>query len=418
MLCTKTDITRAVIATILLLLYGCASTYPKDPGEQLALHVKYLNQYIQEGDARRVSYHLTESINKEPGNKTIIGLIKSNDKIRQYTTEYFCGMAKTTADKSDLQLMISNLHILNSSTLPLDLRHCESVINDQAISGRYKWSLFDDTGKFASLQNQDIQASIFHNTLQLISADRSMDPHHSKITAFLDRTKHDKALNTSVASVISTSRIPVSLLKIIRPYYPELVDDKIAISLINVHLSVINDRLLEEDIKAILGQTGDIVFSKDGAAKLDISIEKLRHDEKTLPTQSQTISYAKHEVNIVSAVLLMPRAATYVYDISTGGTELEYGYAITIKSNAKIVSDEIVRGLLEAKFTACSNKRIVNVFGGTSVADFVANSDMENRCSRQGTQRDTRQLRQDLTKLLADNINSKLTRLTEQKHGS
>jgi hypothetical protein len=112
-----------------------------------------------------------------------------------------------------------------------------------------------------------------------------------------------------------------------------------------------------------------------------LTIERVRYEERTLPERSQTITYAAHEVNLVSAVLLMPRNASYIYEVISGGAEIEYGYVITAVVDNKTVHDEIVRGKVGGEYQRCQNQRIQNVFGGVSPAGFEANDDMRHRCS-------------------------------------
>lgn len=54
---------------------------------------------------------------------------------------------------------------------------------------------------------------------------------------------------------------------------------------------------------------------------------------------------------------------------------------VRLNQNGKVLLDELIRGTITEKFVSCDNPRIVNVFGGTTRADFVANSDMSSRCS-------------------------------------
>jgi len=70
-----------------------------------------------------------------------------------------------------------------------------------------------------------------------------------------------------------------------------------------------------------------------------------------------------------------------MYDIQSGGAEIEYGYVVSIVSGGNKTYENIVRGKLNDKYEYCLNARIRNVFGGVSPARFVANSDMEYRCN-------------------------------------
>ena len=84
---------------------------------------------------------------------------------------------------------------------------------------------------------------------------------------------------------------------------------------------------------------------------------------------------------MLSAVLLMPRNASYLYEVVSGGAEIEYGYVVSAFADGKSIYDEVIRGRVGGQYRRCQNARIQNVFGGVSSAGFVANNDMQQRCS-------------------------------------
>lgn len=118
-----------------------------------------------------------------------------------------------------------------------------------------------------------------------------------------------------------------------------------------------------------------------GPKTTTVVIERVRNDEKTLPERSQTITYAQGEVNLLSAALLMPRNASYLYEVVSGGAEIEYGYVVSAITDGKTIYDEVIRGKVGGEYRRCQNARIQNVFGGVTSAGFVANDDMQQRCS-------------------------------------
>ncbi len=99
----------------------------------------------------------------------------------------------------------------------------------------------------------------------------------------------------------------------------------------------------------------------------------------------------------------MPRNASYLYDVISGGAEIEYGYVITAVADNKTVYDKLVRGKVEREYKRCQNKRIQNVFGGVNSAGFIANDDMKNRCSGQSSL-DINDLRGEVFSILVEGI--------------
>lgn len=116
-----------------------------------------------------------------------------------------------------------------------------------------------------------------------------------------------------------------------------------------------------------------------------LTVERLRHDERIKPESTETVIYRQHEVDFVSAVMLMPQNASYAYDIRSGGAEIDYGYALTAEHGGKQIADELIRGKFASDYAKCQNARIQNVFGGVTRAEFIANADMRARC-REGSQ--------------------------------
>lgn len=77
----------------------------------------------------------------------------------------------------------------------------------------------------------------------------------------------------------------------------------------------------------------------------------------------------------------MPQNASYLYELVSGGAEIDYGYVVSAYRKGIKIHDQVVRGRVGGDYARCQNPRIQNVFGGVSSAGFVANEDMERRCS-------------------------------------
>ena len=143
------------------------------------------------------------------------------------------------------------------------------------------------------------------------------------------------------------------------------------------------DRLLADDVKRVLQRSvrGAIWVESLEPGAVTVSVEKVRHDERTLPERRDTVTYSQYQVNLASAVLLMPRNASYLYDISSSGSAIEYGYVVAVEGGTGTTRhEEVVRGTTSGEEIRCSNARIQNVFGGVQAANFVANEDMAARC--------------------------------------
>lgn len=106
------------------------------------------------------------------------------------------------------------------------------------------------------------------------------------------------------------------------------------------------DRILSDDLLQMLRSRirGVEWVSSAGPKTVTLVIERLRNDERILPERTETITYSHSEVNFISAALLMPRNASYLYEVVSGGAEIEYGYVISAVADGKAIYDELIRG--------------------------------------------------------------------------
>jgi hypothetical protein len=74
-----------------------------------------------------------------------------------------------------------------------------------------------------------------------------------------------------------------------------------------------------------------------------------------------------------------------------------------VAADSKTIYDEIVRGKVGGEYRRCQNARIQNVFGGVTSADFVANDDMQQRCSGQNSA-SVEDLRKDILSKIVNNV--------------
>lgn len=142
------------------------------------------------------------------------------------------------------------------------------------------------------------------------------------------------------------------------------------------------DRLFADDmLNTLRAQISGVEWVTQEEGGLVVTVERVRHEERSRPERTETITYASHQVNPFGAAFMMPRDASYLYEVTTGGMEIEYGYVVQAHANGKPVFDKLVRGRLDQSWQRCANARVQNVFGGVIPAQFVANPDMEQRCA-------------------------------------
>lgn len=111
-----------------------------------------------------------------------------------------------------------------------------------------------------------------------------------------------------------------------------------------------------------------------------VKLTQQRLSETVKPERTETVRYRDYEVNLLGAVLLMPRGASYAYELTTGGVVFDYVYDIKITKAGREIFSDRVAGVATAELSFCTDARVQNVFGGVQPAGFIANSDMERRC--------------------------------------
>jgi uncharacterized protein YceK len=173
-------------------------------------------------------------------------------------------------------------------------------------------------------------------------------------------------------------------LDVISPYFAGFATARRAEITAKVHLTVRNaDRLFADDIQTHLSKElrGIEWVYVPGENVLELTVERVRNDERTTPETTQTITYSYSDVNILSAALLMPKNASYLFELSKGGASIDYGYVIAAQRGHDSKVETVARGTVEYSYKKCQNARIQNVFGGVSRAEFTANDHMQQECS-------------------------------------
>lgn len=382
----KSEVLLALVA-LLGLLGGCASSggFPSDPKDQALWYVERAADRAEKGDFERVSYMLTEAVSRPGGLEATRDLLVKSPSINTKLTDYLLEMIKNTKYKEEFNNLARYVSILGKSGITKDSEQLGKAIDAGVV--RFNWLLSDDVSNLHALKSPDAQKLIFERTLIAMTDGQKQKGLAKSLAEYLSKPERTSVDLNYAEQKLWKINLRRSEIQEFQRIFPDLVSTKLAELTIYIQVNVMpSDRLMEEDLKEKLRQTSNnYMVLKNGeqgnVGTIKVVIEKLRSDERQLPAQSQTVTYAQYDVDLMKAALLMPRNASYMYEWKSGGVELEYGYVIRVNQNDKILLDELVRGTLTEKFVSCDNPRIVNVFGGTTRADFVANSDMSSKCS-------------------------------------
>jgi hypothetical protein len=382
---------------MLALLTGCAPIggyYPSYPETQPTYYLDKAAKAAQAGDVQQAMSFLATATRLRDGPEAVKDFLSKSPDLRSKIQEYYKQLSINSTDKQALTKAATFLPDYGKLGIVSDSEKLVEAINARAVegnlSGEIGWLLDDNMSAFPALNTPNSQRIIFKRTLESLG-----DPSQSttrlrrigSIAGYLSSSgasNEEKQLAENYFRSMTLSKYELQTLGIL---YPDLVKEQLPSVTVIVQVAVSpSDRLLEEDIRTKLGSiSSNYVLLKHGevgdSSTVNVAIEKLRSEERQLPGQNQTITYSWTDVNPVFALLAMPQNASYMYEYSSGGVELEYGYVVRVSQKGRVYTDELIRGTLSARFVNCSNPRIVNVFGGTKRADFIANNDMQSRCS-------------------------------------
>jgi len=403
------------------MLSGCITTgreYPKNEADQVQWYLDGVKEAYTVKNYSGIAYSISKAVTKTDGKKAVIRLFKKNPNIKTGLVNYLSTEITTVKNKSKfnrLREYVSTYdkHQLFESDKILKLQsHILSRIRTSNITGKIDWLLSDNI-KFEQPHSDKQNKIIFNRSLAYIENNKKTDELMPYLVNYLtskQRTKQELQSAKNILKNASLRRAHVVQLKTI---YPDLVKEYLDKMEIKIQLTIVpQDRLLEEDLRAKLVNASEyykvLRYGEESQSKtVNITVEKLLEKERQIPVQTQTISYTEHEVDFFESAFYMPRNSTYMFDLVEGGVELEYGYVVRLEySNEKLI-DDVVRGTLHENFTNCKNKRIVNVFGGTSSPNFIANDHMQSMCdSSANLQPSYQDLKDRVQDLLVDKITS------------
>lgn len=385
------ELRKVVTAAVVLgLLTGCATVTEKYEAQRRDEAKTFAEKGNFQGAYQRIRSDLSgygpaankaaELISSNPQFKSNLPNVIRADMRDAYDPDHF-RQAASILDYASLSSVLSE----DSVT---DLRkYADDLAGEGNRSNRLQWLLTDRTEHIASLRAPDQQRLIYNRSVALL---RKQPPVGARLRpsnlaqSVFDRaqtagpqSEEYKTLQAELPNLaLSTQELRTTVAQIFPQYAAKEVASREVVVKVNF-----DDRLIEEDAMAKLRQLSpNLTFIKDGPAAVSVSVKKLQWDEKTAPQQTQTVTYSQSDVNMLAAALLMPRNASYIYEVSSGGVQLAYAFEVKATSKGEAPFDELVRDRASREWRSCSNERIQNVFGGVQRADFVANDHMRSVC--------------------------------------
>lgn len=375
--------------SLCILLSACA-TYPQSREDQATHHANEARAAISDGDNARAADQIDTALKRPTGDTRVKELFASYPKGRDIYRAY---LEKTVTDVStaySATYVLEKLTVAKSAGIFSEaqandlLDKLNNVVVNGNITGSVPFDLGDKTDSFPELKSPEHQRIIIDRSIKNLQSNSSGNRPVAALMDYVQRVRKDTAEGKRMESLLPTMNIRRDELDVVGRLFPGFAAARKDEITARVFVQVKNgDRLLTEDLlQTLRGKVRGVEWVPAAGPKtITVVIERVRNDEKILPERSQTITYAQYEVNLLSAALLMPRNASYLYEVVSGGAEIEYGYVVSAVTDGKTIHDEVIRGKVGGEYRRCQNARIQNVFGGVTSAGFVANDDMQQRCS-------------------------------------
>lgn len=381
--------TTATILSLSIFLAACA-IYPQSREDQATYHASEARAAISKGDSTNAANQIDVALTRPTGDTKIKELFASYPKGRDYYRAYLEKSIVDVSSAYQAAAVFEKLSTVKSAGIFSEdqvrdlFANLMKVITDGNTTGSVPFDLGDKTDLFPELKSSAHQQIIVNRSIKNLQGNGSGSRPVSGLMEYVQRIGIDSVEGKRMESLLPTMNIRRDELEVVAKVFPKFAAARKEEITARVFMQVKNgDRLLSEDLlQTFRGKVRGVEWVPSvGPRTTTLVIERLRNDEKTLPERSQTITYAQHEVNLLSAALLMPRNASYLYEVVSGGAEIEYGYVVSAIADGKTIYDEVIRGKVGGEYHRCQNARIQNVFGGVSSAGFVANDDMQQRCA-------------------------------------
>lgn len=382
----RLKITSMVIA---LCLTGCA-TYPSDPVQQGIYHIDHARSELASGEPQKALYDVSEAIGLPGGAQGLKSMFAQNPQLRIRFLEALSNRVGDVADTgaakrtNEFLMKVNEAHILDGKEIEGVIEKFEAKVIAGNESGSLPFIVDPDVFSIRPLGKGGQAHRIFERTLTAYEDKNFRLRYITDVISYVRARGSDSDEQKTFVARLPKLHVRAGELPAIAAIAPEFAAKRKAEISLEAKLTVKNaDRIFADDLLAELKKKirGVTWVTEPPPSSPEIVVERIRNLESQLPQTTQTVTYSNDQVDIFSAALLMPKNASYQFDLRSGGAQIEYGYVISSWVSGKKLSEDVVRGKVGGESHACENPRIVNVFGGVSAATFTANDNMRSTCS-------------------------------------
>ncbi|OAH99730.1 hypothetical protein [Methylomonas methanica] len=355
---------------------GCSS-FPKTPDEQAKFYLDNAIISAENGNAKDFCEKIDNAIILPTGPIKTSAIFSSNRHLKENYTE--CLRERINKITNVYQVTNSNkigvldaLLIARSNNL-IEINVADELYKDLAnavyngnINGTLPLHLTENISEFPELNSGVHQRLMADRSIKKLQSGQGV--RSTQINALVNYIKKlgiESEEWRRIQSLLPTMNIRSDEINIISTVYPDFALARKEQVSLQIYFDFKNgNRLLRDDILKILKTKirGIEWVSTASDKTINLTIDQVRNDEKTLPEKTESIIYQRHEVDLAHGLLSMPDHSSFIYDILTGGSEIDYGYVITASQNGNIIYDDVVRGKQGGEYRKCKNFRIQNAF--------------------------------------------------------
>lgn len=385
---------RTIFSLVVLLglLTGCATRVTQE--QRAAEYIENAKAALASGNSQRFQNSILSALVWHTGDEQAARLFKNNPNSKALLLQSLRERIFEVTIPSEAVQTQETLNRFRTTSLvdsgAIDQLSQELLIKVAALhqNGTSPFSFADNPELFPVLLSEESMALLIDKTISdLQKSDRSPAERKGNLEGlrnYFSSPNSNPKLRQKIKASLQSFKPSKSELAIISSIDEDFASTQMTEMLLAVEVVIKGaDRLFKDDLeKSLKNSIHGLQIVESGApSQIVLTVERLREEERQSPPRTETVSYRQHEVNLVAAALLMPRNASYMYDVVSGVSEIEYGYLIIIQPQAKKSREMIVRGKVGGQYIECRNARVQNVFGGVERADFIANQDMSNRCT-------------------------------------
>ena len=406
---------RSICLTLLsfsLLFASCLSTgtshnYSYSSGKEEAIDSYIAENYIKEKNYAKAIDRLLYCLDNGIGVEKHIKIFKTDyPETLPHITVYLKNSVANAKSVSDLKKILAELYRLHLHDLLSDsdhdmlkgnLNHIAQLRNRENTA---RFLLTDSYKEFSSLNEPENRFIIFKRSVDELAG----NPYNKKtlqketlscVKSLGKDSQEFRYLKERLSEInFSEEIIRGQMAEVYPDYFKKWMKDREV--RLKIYSSDQNDPYLY-DIEEELRKKDNIsIVEDDGEDVFRLKITNQRFSERYIPERTQTIRYAKYQVNLIGAALLMPKNATYMYDYISGGFEISYSFTLQLIKGGDTIAEQRVSGKANDMYGYCNDARIRNVFGGVSPAQFIANPDMQARCGAEKRNADEEQVFRDV----------------------